>query len=404
MRFLLVFISFFAACEGAMDKAPRAEDVPAMVVAVNAPVDLPRPNRTASGVWTSPSALWLQAGKVTVLDGALVRQKREADFVTVPVGVESEASVPGVVKAVSRRGNGVMLAASAGLFHDAPGRLLRSPVSDAFSQETLRFIDVVGKALWVTTATQAVRVLDGQRETVLLNDAANTGTVQVVVGRSPTSALLVKGSSLYAVDLAAKTVKTLARGLGTVTALDHRGEVALLGTSEGLIEVGVDDVVTRHTLTATPDVPQAIVDIEVVGNTTLVTTPSQVLQLGTVAIVLADVTQPWPDSLTKDSSGDVWFIDGSALVRLSRSMVALPSFAADVRPFMTAHCRSCHATGANYAPQLNLETYAVAKSWAARSLTRLTDTLAPMPPVNTEVLTPAQYDVVVRWVEGGLLP
>ena len=391
-----------ASCTGAIQVPTAPEEVPAMVVAIGAPVQRPRPDRTSVGSWSTPSSLWLQSGEVTVLDGALVRQKSGAAFATLTVGTQSESTLPGSVKALSRRSEGVVLAATGGFFHDAPGRLLRAPLSDDFSMETIRFVDSVDTALWVTTATDAVRVLDGRRDTIRLDDAAEPGAVQAIVGRSTTSALLVKGASLYSVDLEAKTVKTLARGIATVTAIDHRGDIVLFGTSEGLIGVGA--TVTRHTLSAS-DVGQSIVDIEVVGEATLVTTTSQVLQLGAVAVVLADVTQPWPDALTKDGTGDVWFLDGAQLARLSTSVVTPPpSFAADVKPFMTAHCRSCHVTGANYAPQLNLENYATAKTWAARTLSRITDAVAPMPPANTEVLTPAQYDVVVRWVEGGLLP
>ncbi|MDP1823936.1 MAG: hypothetical protein Q8L48_11865 [Archangium sp.] len=384
------------ACQGAIQVTPPPEEVPAMKVIATAAIERTRPTRTTPGAWSNPSALWLQSGEVTVLDGALVRQKSGTDFSTLTVGTDTESTLPGVVKALSRRGEGVLLAATGGFFHDAPGRLLRAPVSDDFSMETIRFIDAVNGAVWVTTSTDAVRVLNGHRETVRLNDEAEPGAVQAVVGRTAASALVVKGASLYEVDLGAKTVKTLARGLATVTAIAHRGETVLLGTSDGLIEVGT--TVTRHTL-------GPIVDLEVVGDTTLVTTTSQVLQVSSVAVVLADVTQPWPDALTKDGTGDVWFLDGASLARLSTSItLPPPSFAADVRPFMTAHCRSCHATGANYAPQLDLENYGTAKTWAARTVSRLTDTLAPMPPANTEVLTPAQYDVVVRWVEGGLLP
>lgn len=405
MRALTLSLVSLSACTGAISVTPPPEEVKAMTVVVGAPVERPRPNRTTPGEWSSPSALWLQANEVTVLDGALVRQKAGADFATLAVGTDSDARVPGAVKALSRRGAGVMLAATGGFFHDAPGRLLRAPVSDDFAMDSLRFVDVVGGALWVTTSTDAVRVLDGHRETVRLNDPTESGAVQALIGRSGVAALLVKGASLYAVDLEGKTVKTLARGVGTVTAIDHRGDVALIGTSDGLIEVAADGTVTRHTLSAT-EAGQTIVDLEVVGELTLVTTTSQVLQLGAVAVVLADVTQPWPDALTRDPSGDVWFLDGAALVRLSTSTVTAPppSFAADVKPFMTMHCRSCHATGASYSPQLNFENYAVAKSWATKTVERLTDTLAPMPPANREVLTPAQYDVVVRWVEGGLLP
>lgn len=398
MRPLLLSL-LLTACTGAIQVTPPPEEVPAMTVVVGAPFERPRPARTSPGTWSSPSAVWLQAGEVTVLDGAAVKQKSGAGFSTL-----SLVEAPGAVKALTRRGDGVLLAASGGFFHDAPGALLRAPVSDDFSMESLRFVDVVESALWITTSTDAVRVLDGHRETVRIDDATEPGAVQVIAGRSASTALLVKGASLYAVDLAAKTVKTLARGVGTVTAIDHRGPSVLLGTSEGLIEVA-DGVVTRHTLTDSAESAASIIDVEVVGGATLVTTSAQVLQLGTPTVVLAEVTQPWPDALTKDGSGDVWFLDGSALARLSTSIaVPPPSFAADVKPFMTAHCRSCHATGANYAPQLNLENYATAKTWATQSLSRITATTSPMPPTNTEVLTPAQYDVVVRWVEGGLLP
>ncbi len=404
MRSLLFSSVLLAACTGAFQVTPPPAEIPAIGVVMNAPVDRPRPHRTTQGEWSRPSALWVQAGEVTVLDGELVRQRSGDDFATLAVGTDDALQQPGVVKAVSRRGGGVMLAATGGFFHDAPGRLLRAPISDDFAMNSLRFVDVVGAALWVTSSTDATRVLDGHRESVRINDSSETGAVQALIGRSSTAALLVKGTSLYEVDLVGNTVKTLARGVGTVTAIDHRGDVALIGTSEGLLEVAADGTVTRHTLGAT-EKGQAIVDIEVVGELTLVTTTSQVLQLGTVIVVLADVTQPWPDALTKDANGDVWFLDGAALVRLSTSvMVPPPSFAADVKPFMTAHCRSCHAAGASYAPQLNLENYTAAKNWAVQSLNRITDTVAPMPPANREVLTPAQYDVVVRWVEGGLLP
>ena len=406
MRSLVPASLLLTACTGAITVAPPPEEVKAMTVVNGAPVERPRPNRTTPGEWSSPSALWLQSGEVTVLDGSLVRQKAGTDFSTMTVGTDDDVRVPGAVKALSRRGTGVMLAATGGFFHDAQGRLLRAPVSDDFAMDSLRFVDVVGSALWVTTSRDAVRVLDAHRETVRLNDPEESGSVQAIAGRVDGSAILVKGASLYAIDLSAKSVKTLARGVATVTAIDHRGDVTLLGTTEGLLEIAADNTVTRHTLSGNAETAKAIVDLEVVGDTTLVTTTTQIPQLGAVTSVLADVTQPWPDALTRDLNGDIWFLDGTALVRLSTESDTMPppSFAADVKPFMNAHCRSCHATGASYAPQLDLENYSVAKAWASQTVRRLTDTSSPMPPANREVLTPAQYDVVVRWAEGGMLP
>jgi len=71
---------------------------------------------------------------------------------------------------------------------------------------------------------------------------------------------------------------------------------------------------------------------------------------------------------------------------------------------MRGHGRSVPQCGANYAPVIALENYGTAKTWAQAPLRRITDTLSPMPPASTEILTPAQYDIFVRWVDGGLLP
>lgn len=409
---LFAAVAVMTACTGEIrvPVTPTPVVVPDITVVSVAPREAAtRPERTLQGDWSNPSALWLQQGAVTVLDGAAVKQRSDAAFINVAVGTDTEPRQVGTLRAVTRRADGVFLASTGGFFHDAPGRLLRAPVSDDFTMSTVSFVDAVGAALFVTTATGGYRVRDGHREAVRVSDPDETGTLQLVAGRTEDTALVVMGASLYAVDLSARTIKPLARGLATVTAVDHLADGSvLLGTSAGLVTVKSDDTVTRATLSADgSDV--AIVDLQVTTDATLVATATQVLQLTAGGpVVLGDVTKPWPDALTKDAAGDVWFLDGATLVRLSTSTVVVEpppvSFAADVKPFMTAKCATCHATGANYSPVINLENYGTAKTWATNVVNRLQDTLAPMPPASTEVLTPAQYDVVVRWVEGGLLP
>lgn len=388
---------------GSTELKPKPVEVPAISVVTGAPVDSTRPMRSAQGTFTTPAALWVQQGAATVLDGDSVSRRNGTGFETLAIGTSDDPRTPGSVRAMTVRGDGVFLAGSGGFFHDAPGHLLRSPLSDSFTMDAVRFVDFTDGALWVTTNTSAVRVLDGKREALTVNDSEESGALQAVVGRSASRALVVKGSSLYLADLAAKEVKTLARGIATVTSISRRDDVVLLGTSEGLVEVAADDVVSRRTLAAA-SAPAAANIVDVEG--ALVSTDTQVLHVTAAsAVILSDVAQPWPDSLGKDATGDVWFLDGTKVSRLTTSITPPPpSFATDVKPFFTQHCRSCHATGANYAPQIDFETYATARTWAQASLRRITDTLSPMPPVATETLTPAQYEIVVRWVDGGLLP
>lgn len=413
---LLFSVLATSACMGSLTdemKVPPAPEPPAATVVNGAALELTRPTQSFEGSFGAPSLVWLQAGAATVLDGDAVSQRQGTSFASLLVGTSDDPRTPGTPRAMTVRNGGVFLAGSGGFFHDAPGMLLRSPLSDSFSMDEVRFVDFVDGALWVTTSREVVRVLDGRRVAVSLTDEKEAGALQAVVGRSATRAVVVKGASAYEVvlpvasdDVDGRSITTLARGLPTVTALSRRADVVLLGTSAGLWEVAADGKVTQRTLAAKLSPALEVVDVEATTDAHLVTTKSQVLHVTQAgAVVLADVAAPKANALVEDAAGDVWFLDGAKLARLTTSVtVPPPSFAADVKPFFVAHCTSCHTSGAQYAPVLNFEDYATAKTWAQKSLQRLTDTLAPMPPASAEVLTPAQYDVVVRWIDGGLLP
>jgi hypothetical protein len=425
MSWRCALLVLLPACTGTIGRLePVGPAVPQLTPVAVAPVDGARPSRTAEGQWSLPATLWLQGGLVTVADGAEVKQRAGAGFATLPVGTADDARTLGAVRALTRRGGGVLLAAQDGFFHDGPGRLLRSPLSQAFTMESVRFVHVtrfVRETLWVTTATEALRLVDGRREVLRVDDATEPGALQALVGLGDERAVLVKGGTAYLLELDTDTVRPLARGLAAVTAVDGQPDgTALLGTEAGLVRVTREGEVRADTLAAEGEPAQPIVDVEWAQGVVLVTTARQVLRLDpTAPLVLAEVTSPRPHALVRDGAGDVWLIDDGAVVRLGAvtppveppvepptepPTPAAVSFAAEVQPFMAAHCRSCHVGGANYAPIIDLERYQVAKQWAARTVARLTDTLAPMPPASSGVLTPAQYGVVVRWVEGGMQP
>ncbi|MGV3620859.1 MAG: hypothetical protein ACO1OB_08580, partial [Archangium sp.] len=168
---------------------PEKVVVPDVTTVVVTPRESTRPNRTVHGNWSAPSAIWSQNGAATVLDGTNVQQRNSDDFVAILVGTDSEPNTMGQLKAVTRRNGGVFLASSTGFFHDAPGRLLRAPLSDDFSMAQVRFVDSVGAALFVTTDTDAYRVFNGRRDAVRVNDPDETGALQLVAGRSETEAL-----------------------------------------------------------------------------------------------------------------------------------------------------------------------------------------------------------------------
>ena len=85
----------------------------------------------------------------------------------------------------------------------------------------------------------------------------------------------------------------------------------------------------------------------------------------------------------------------------------VPTFSKDVAPILYANCASCHRPG-EIAP-MSLLTYAEARPWAQAIGRRVAD--GSMPPWHAEAphgtfanerrLSPAQKDVIARWVAGG---
>jgi len=79
-----------------------------------APVESTRPNRTTEGSFTAPTALWLQAGAATVLDGSNVFRRDGANFTALTIGTATDPRTPGAIRALTTRNDGVFLAGTDG--------------------------------------------------------------------------------------------------------------------------------------------------------------------------------------------------------------------------------------------------------------------------------------------------
>jgi len=407
MRSLFLAALVFAACTpGQIIMPPPAPvEPPTLSLVTVTPVDTTRP--TSSTVMSSLSAtgLSLVSGQVAVVSVDAVAVRAGMATTPVPVGPMGDDAL-GTVRQLGRRGAASLWLTSTGVYLERSGRLLRSPLSDSLPLPQVRAIDVVGEGAaetwWVRTDDAVLRATSGGVDAIALNDPNGGGLIKAAVGRDGVSVIVVQGARLYLVEVDAPKVTVLATGLGAVTQSARLGDgTAALATAQGLVRVSPTNELT---LTAFGPVA-AVHDVAADGDAALVQSNGLLLSLLVdEARVLGDVAAPVVSGVVRDTAGAVFTLDGDALKRLATTAEEQPVRYADVKPFFTARCTSCHSSGANYAPIIDFTTYNKAKMWAAQSLARVQNGDNPMPPVASGLLRPSQYAVLERWVQGGLLP
>lgn len=407
MRLLRTSLLCFAACApGQIVMPPPAPVEPPSLTRVTlSPQDTTRP--TSSTVMSSVTAVGLSlvSGQVAVVNADSVSVRTGTMLNPVPVGASGTDSL-GTVRLVGRRGPGSLWLSSNGIFLERMGRLLRAPVSDSLPLTTVKAIDVTGEGAtetwWLRTDAALMRVNAGDVDSIALDDPKGAGLITSVVGRDANVALVVKGERLYLVDVAAPKVTALAKGLGAVTAGAKLGDGAVVfATADGLVKVTpTNDVV----LLGFGDAP-AINDVSVDGDAAFIQSNGKLFSLLVDDVrVLGDVTAPIVSGVVRDASGAIFTLDGASLKRLATTPEEQPVRFADVKPFFTAHCTSCHTSGANYAPIIDFTNFQKAKTAAVKSLDRVKNADNPMPPAASGLLRPSQYQVLERWVAQGLLP
>jgi cytochrome c5 len=324
----------------------------------------------------------------------------------------------GAISLLARRsGGGVLVRGANGLFHDLEGFLVLSPLDSVVGaggmgspapkvDGALKSIDVFGEGaaeeLWITTSTSVVHLAGGKLETLEIADAK--APPDGAVGAGPGQALLMAGGEVFFVDVAKPTAQRVATALGALHGHDRaEDDTVYLATDGGLLVRDKTGKASLRTLAPAGKTAAPVLGVAASFGAVMVTTGSALVRIDPEGATTIGMLAGGPGGVAVDGNGDVWAADQGKLARFSTG--AAISFGADVKPFFAKHCSSCHDAGQNGAPKDDFLDYATAKERGALILKRLSGSGVPaMPPVTTEVLTPADYAVVTRWVGGGFEP
>jgi mono/diheme cytochrome c family protein len=399
---------------GAGETAP---DVPALERIEGAPADGPTPEKVEipTDPALTPTALALYQGAAAVgttggvLVGSLTTNSLKP-LLVVPTG--DEPSSAGAIQRFAQRGTGGFFAvAENGLFHDGQGVLLYSPLNQAkeLAGNPITWLDAFGaqssEELWLVTSAGAFRVAAGKIGSFEVEDPAGVPQpAEAVVGVAPGQAIVVTAGRAYLVNIVEVTAELLLEEMGPFHGL-ARGEdgTVYIAAGGGLFERDpVTGALAVRTLAAAGAPAEPVLAVAASFGAVVAATQKSLVRIDAAgAVRLVDLPEP-PPALAVDGQGDTWALESGKVVR---HITGAPvSFESDVKPFLDAHCMSCHASGAGGAPVVDFLDYEVAKERASTIVKRLKGEGSVMPPVTVEVLTAADYAVVIRWVAGGLLP
>jgi hypothetical protein len=359
---------------------------------------------------TAPRVISVVDGVVAVGtdDGLLVGSMLEHDLLTaLPViADDGEADATGSVHTLARRtAGGVLVASDGGLFHSAPGMLLPSPLEETLPGASMVSLDALGSAeaeeLWAVTTDALVYVAGGEAiELALPGDVQ----AQAAIAVAPAEALVVAAGVAYSLDLVHLSAVPLADGLGEVNGFDRADDGTVhVATDVGLLSLTREGALTLRTLAPAGEPGEKTLGVSAAfGSLVAITEAGLVVVDEDGALEIGEIASA-RGGVAVDATGDAWAIDGGELFRYATGEPV--SFSGDVRPFFVDHCTSCHTTGEEGAPIIDLEEYDVAKDRGPVILSRLRAIgVSPMPPANVEILTAAEYGVVSRWIASGMKP
>lgn len=401
-------------CGGDDAPAPAGgvSTTPTVVLVEGAPEAAAPIERVPVAAPTAPTLLSITQGVVAVGTdaGLLVGSSVEPDtlFELAVVADEGGPVETGGVNALARRASGgILVAAEQGLFHDADGLLLHSPLDESLAGMSVAALDAFGEGeteeLWLVAGDTLLHVGGGTMEALSIPGAS--GPVEAAVALGPGRALVVQIGKAYVLDTTAMTATAVAEGLGAVHGVDRADDgTAWIAADAGLLSWSQSGRGELHTFAEHGAPARPVLAVNTAFGATIAVVDGTLVSVeADEARAIDDLGEAAAHGVAVDANGDAWVIDGAKLYRYPTGRPI--SFESDVRPFFEAHCTSCHDGGKDGAPKFDLSSYVVAKSKAELVLHRLRGVgVAPMPPANVEVLTAADFAVVTRWVGGGTKP
>lgn len=317
---------------------------------------------------------------------------------TVYAATPSEPIATGAVLTMSRRLDGSLLvSADNGIFHSYQRRLLASPLGEALGGASALAIvddDTGGETVYALVGGALHRVQAELHDRITIAEAPAVATALAAL---PDVVLVAYGDVVYELRTHGWTYRRVPAEVGVVTTMlgsASTGQIALAGPA-GLVMRDRDGAYRRYT--ALGGIVALATDR---AGLLFAQGPAGILRLdpaGPTGIASRDPTPAV--GLAIDADGHTWFAQGEALVRLSTGRVV--SFAAEIAPILNQRCGSCHTDG-SAAPQRDFANYDLAVAMSDAIFTRVSTGL--MPPRPEPALTPAEYDLLVRWYAGDQAP
>ncbi|MFO0666650.1 MAG: hypothetical protein U0174_22055 [Polyangiaceae bacterium] len=343
---------------------------------------------------------------VGMKEGVLRENVGDGSFAPMLVASDrGETSVVGNPLAIAARGPGDadgLVLSDRGLYQASSTTLIPSPISEAVVAAGAKTLSVTNQGpsetLWFTTRKGAL-VWHGNGLVPL--SLVGTSEIERIAGIDDHLALLVAAEALWELDTHSRAIVRLAEGVGHPTSAARAENGTLhIGTTTGLWSRSPSGIIEHRTFAAGGMPPASVRSVATSFDSVVALVGDDVVSWdgATSPHVVGSVAGAI--DLAVDAHGDTWTRSQGGLHAFRTGKPV--SFERDVKPFVIAHCQSCHATGADGAPIRAFDRFDVAKSAASEIALRLRGANRPvMPPARAGTLRPADYRVVLRWQASG---